>query len=223
VIGRRWVRRFGGGWTLAAVLLALLSMVIAGRVAAGGAPAAEPVLVAAEDLPAGTDLEQAESAGQIAPARAGGLGGVGGVLRSPEELHGRRSVAPIAAGELITEAAAGGSSGSALPVLDAGERAVAIPAQAVGATSAALRVGSRVDVYMARLEGPSARSELVVRAAEVMALGAADVEDPSLTLPGGVLVRVDEAAAVRLVDALNFARDVRLVVRGDAAMELGIP
>jgi Flp pilus assembly protein CpaB len=223
VTGGRLVRRVGGAWTLAAVLLALLSMLIAGRVASAGSDAVEPALVAVADLPAGTDLEQAEAAGQIDSIGVPDLGEVGGLLRSPADLRGRRSTAPLAAGDLITAAAAGGSASSALPALGEGERAVAIPAQAVGATSAALHVGSLVDVYMARMEGPSARSEVVVRAAEVMALGAADVEDPSLTVPGGVLVRVDESAAVRLVDALNFARDVRLVVRGDAPLELGIP
>jgi Flp pilus assembly protein CpaB len=88
-----------------------------------------------------------------------------------------------------------------------------VPLSAAGGAAAGLAPGSRVDVVASTGEGAAGRSAVVVADAEVLAVSAeaatAGVEMPT----GSALLRVSSRAALRLTSALNFARDVRLLVR----------
>jgi Flp pilus assembly protein CpaB len=176
--------------------------------AAAGAGAGGAVLVAAGPLPAGALIAPADLAATPVPE---GLR-LAGLLRDPAQALGRRTTAPVLAGEPLTEAALGGAPGLGPAPLAPGERAVLVPLAAAGAAAAAILPGSRVDAVASTGEGPAGRSEVVVADAEVLAVGAAP-EGLETVEPGSVLLRVSARAALRLTEALNFAREVRLLVR----------
>jgi hypothetical protein len=87
-----------------------------------------------------------------------------------------------------------------------------VPLRAAGASAAAPGPGARVDVLASDGEGPAGRTRVVVSGAEVLALmrsddGGGDVAGDALMLRLGV----DDALAV--TQALDFAREVRVVIR----------
>ena len=133
-----------------------------------------------------------------------------GLLASAEEAIGRRTAAPVDAGEPLTQAALGGAPGVGAAPLAAGERAVAVPLSA--AAAAGLAPGARVDVVASTGEGPSGRARVVVADAEVLATTEAAPEG-ALGGTGEALLRVTAAQALAVTAALNFAREVRLLAR----------
>ena len=208
---RRLLRRPGAGWLALAAALAGLAVVFTAR-SMSTASAGTPVLVARVAVPAGTLLGERVAAEALSAAPVPDGLDLAGLLHAPSEAIGRRTAVPLAAGEPVTEAALGGAPGVGPGPLRAGERAVPVPLSAAGGAAAGLAPGSRVDVAASSGEGAAARTAVVVSDAEVLAVGA----DPG----GGVgtegasaLLRVSAGGALRLTSALNFARDVRLLVR----------
>jgi Flp pilus assembly protein CpaB len=211
-VARRLLRRPGAGWLLLAGLLAVLAAVLTAR-AASSVPPGEPVLVARTAIPAGTLLD-APAASELlttSPAPSGPV--LAGLLRRRGDVLGRRTAVPVAAGEPLTQAALGGAPGLGPGPLRPGERAVPVPLAAAGGAAAALVPGSRVDVVASTGEGAGGRSAVVVADAEVIAVGAGTQADVSGADSGSALLRVSARDALRLASALNFARDVRLLVR----------
>jgi Flp pilus assembly protein CpaB len=208
---RRALRRPGAGWLLLAALLAGLAALLTARAAT--APAAgEPVLVARDAIPSGTLIDRTTASTLLATSPAPAGLALPGLLRRPDQALGRRTAAPLAPGEPVTWAALGGAPGLGPGPLRSGERAVPVPLAAAGGAAAGLAPGSRVDVVASTGEGAGGRSAVVVADAEVLAVGAVGPDAPT---PDGAsaLLRVSSSAALRLTHALDFARDVRLLVR----------
>ena len=213
---RRLLRRPGAGWlALAAALATVAALVTARSVSAGTAGA--PVLVARVAVPAGTLLGERVAAEALTGAPVPAGVDLPGLLHAPSEAIGRRTAVPLAPGEPVTEAALGGAPGMGPGPLRSGERAVPVPLSAAGGAAAGLAPGSRVDVAASSGEGAAARTAVVVSDAEVLAVGA-EAAGAVGTDGGSALLRVSARGALRLTSALNFARDVRLLVRplGDA-------
>lgn len=205
------LRRRPSAWLVAAALIGALASVFAVRAASGGDGAAETVLVAHRAIPAGTVLgSDPPSAPLRSVAIPAGLP-LAGLVSSRDAVEGVRTIAPLAAGEPLTLGALGGGPDSGPGPLLVGERAVSVPLAAAGSAASALRPGVRVDAVASVGEGPAGRSAVVVADAEVLAVDA-DGADSQL-LAGSVIVRVSEADALALTEALNFAREVRLLVR----------
>jgi len=200
-----------GWWFLAAAVLAIAALVMTRGLSAPAVPTRQ-VLVAARVIPTGTLLGLPSSSGLLAIARVPDDLALTGLLAGPAEADGRRTIAPIAPGEPVTQAALGGAPGTGPAPLQAGERAVPVPLRAAGASAAAPGAGARVDVLASDGEGPAGRTRVVVSGAEVLALmrsddGGGDVAGDALMLRLGV----DDALAV--TQALDFAREVRVVIR----------
>jgi Flp pilus assembly protein CpaB len=178
---------------------------------ASGEPEGAWVLVARAPLPPGLLIDEAVASEALAPAPVPAGFPLAGLLASTDEAVGRRTAAPVAAGEPLTQAALGGAPGSGAAPLAAGERAVAVPLSAA-AGAAGLAAGARVDVVASTGEGPAGRTRVVVADAEVLAT----TEPPPESELGGAgeaLLRVTAAQALRVTAALNFAREVRLLAR----------
>lgn len=205
--GRRTGR--GVGWLLAAGVLAVLAVVLTGR-AAAGRPSRDAVLVARLPLAAGTDI-------------AGGSGGLlvlapvpegltlSGLVRDPAEIADRPLAVPLAPGEPLTQAALGGAPGSGPAPLAVGERAISVPLALAGVAAGAIRPGMRVDVVASSGEGLTGRSRIVVSNVEVLQAGGT-VRDGG-PAEAGALLRVTARQALRMTEALDFAQEVRLVIR----------
>lgn len=214
----RFAARRGGAWLLAAGLIGLVAAVVTVR-AAGPADASGTIVVAREPLAAGLLIDEAAATRALAVTPAGAAG-LRGVFGDPADLVGRRIVAPVGVGEPVSDASLGGAEGAAPAPLRIGERAVAVPLSAAGGPAAGLVAGSRVDVVASTGEGPAGASALVVADAEVLAVAVPAADD----LAGGsgeALLRVSSPQALRVTAALNFAREVRLLVR--PADEVGPP
>ena len=170
----------------------------------------EPVIVvAATDLPAATVIDDELSRDGLTLASVPAGLALPGLLHDPAEAVGRRTSAFISTGEPLTQASLGGSPGLGPPPLAAGQRAVSVPLSAAGAV---LGVGDRVDVVASTGEGLAGRTEVVVADAEVLATAdGASNGDPMAA--GEALLRVTAPQALRITEALNFAREVRLLAR----------
>jgi len=203
--------RRAGIWMALAGAAGLLAVMLTLRAAAqpgdGGV-----VLVARADLPPGVvlDAEFAREALALAPVPEGLR--LEGLLSDPAQAVGRRTAVPLVAGEPLTQAALGGAPGAGPSPLVPGERAVAVPLSAAGGAAGGLLPGARVDVVESTGEGLAGRTRVVVAGAEILAVvEAATPGDPAAS--GEAVLRVTAAQALRLTAALNFAREVRLLVR----------
>jgi len=199
----------GIGWLVAAGLLAVVAVVLTGR-AAAGRPSRDAVLVAQVPLAAGTDLSG--DAGRLlvlAPVPEGLA--LAGLVRDPTEIAGRPLAVPLAPGEPLTQAALGGAPGTGPSPLEAGERAISVPLALAGAAAGALRPGARVDVLASSGEGLAGRSRVVVGDVEVLQTGG--VARDGGPVEASALLRVTAPQALRVTEALDFAREVRLVIR----------
>lgn len=207
-------------WLLMAGLAGLAAVAVT-LSAMASPPPPGVVLVARGDLPPGTLLDGGRIGGLVALAEVPSGVTLPGVLTAPDEALDRRLVVPVQHGEPITEATLGGPPGRRPRPLLVGERAVAAPLSAATGAAAALVPGALVDVVASTGEGVAGRTRVVVEGAEVLAL----VESPSDVggeSTGEALLRVDEADALRVTSALNFAREVRLLVRPPGEM-VGAP
>ena len=202
-------RRRGG------LLLALAGAVglLAALISLGAGSDAPPtrVVVARQPLAAGVLIDEATAAALTTVPVPASLG-LGGLLADPGEAVGRRLAAAVAAGEPLTQAALGGTPGLGPAPLSVGQRAVAVPLSAAGGAASGLQPGVRVDVVASTGEGPAGRTALVVADAEVLAVAPAAPED-GLSMPGDAILRATSQQALRITAALNFAREVRLLVR----------
>jgi pilus assembly protein CpaB len=198
-------------WMALAGAAGLLAVLLTLRAAAQPGDGAM-VLVARGALPPGLliDDESAPGALALAPVPAGLA--LAGLLHDPSEAIGRRTAVPLAPGEPLTQAALGGAPGTGPAPLVAGERAVAVPLSAAGGAAGGVLPGARVDVVESTGEGLAGRTRIVVADAEVLAVTQA--EGPAETgVPGETVLRVTARQALRITAALNFAREVRLLVR----------
>lgn len=180
-----------------------------------GTPAVSThVLVATAPIPAGTMLDDEVLAGATTVHDVSGLSGVSGLVTDMDQARGRRTTGPVAPGEPFTQAVVGGSAQAVRP-LASGERAVPVPAIAAGGAATTLAPGMRVDVVASRGEGPIGRTEVVVSAAEVLAVDPAASAGTVASEAGApsVLLRATPRDALVITSALNFAREVRLLVR----------
>lgn len=203
-------RRRGGILIVLAGALGLVAALVS--LGAGSAPPPAAVVVARAPLGTGLLIEEGTAAQALTTVPVPASAALPGTLRDPAEAVGRRVAAPVAAGEPVTQAALGGAPGAGPSPLAVGERAVAVPLSAAGAAAAGVRPGARVDVVASTGEGLTGRTALVVADAEVLGLGTPDAADPT-GAPGEVVLRVRARQALRITAALNFAREVRLLVR----------
>ena len=203
-------RRRGGLLIALAGALALVAALVS--LGAGSAPPPATVVVARVPLGTGLLIDEANAAAALTTVPVPASAALPGMLGDPEDAVGRRVAAPVTAGEPVTQAALGGVPGAGPGPLAVGERAVAVPLSAAGAAAAGIRPGARVDVVASTGEGLTGRTALVVSDAEVLGVGTADAADPAGG-PDEVVLRVRARQALRITAALNFAREVRLLVR----------
>lgn len=204
--------RRGSVWLALALVAALLAAALTLRAAARPGPQGA-VVVAAANLPPGLLLDDRAAVTVLTVASVPASAQLPGLLRAPADAVGRRIAVPVAAGEPLTDAALGGAPGIGPAPLAAGERAVAVPLSAAGGAAAGLSSGARVDVVASTGEGPAGRTAIVVGDAEVLAVAEAAPVDGVAAAGGEVLLRVSAVQALRITAALNFAREVRLLVR----------
>lgn len=180
-----------------------------------GSPAVSAhIMVATTAIPAGTLLDDTVLAESTTMRDLSGASTLPGMVSASDQALGRRTTGPLAPGEPVTQAVLGGSTQAVRP-LASGERAVPVPAAAAGGAASSLAPGMRVDVVASRGEGLVGRTEVVVGGAEVLAVDpavAAGVADGGLGGPS-VLLRATPRQALIITSALNFAREVRLLVR----------
>jgi pilus assembly protein CpaB len=174
---------------------------------------AVPVLVAHDDIPAGTRLTGDHLAVRRVPARYAPPGAVS----SRAELVGQRTAVPVPGGAYLSPAVVGGGPGQAAgPAVRVGERV----AEVVAAGSPELiAAGSRVDVLVTRdpNHGGAGQTALALEDVEVLAsapgspAGGADAEAGTPRVRASLRVTVRQA--VYLAAAQSFARELRLLPR----------
>jgi len=203
--GRRGLLLAGAAGVAAAVLLTV----------AQRGPDGVPVLVARQALPAGTLLDAATLADAFVATRLRAGLPLGGLPADAAAVVDLRTAVDLAAGEPLSLAALGGGRPVIAP-LSPGERAVPVPAQAVGASASALEPGMLVDVVASSGEGPAGRTRVVVSGAEILAVeSGGDGGFGTSPASGVVLLRAGARDALVITAALNFAREVRLLARPD--------
>ncbi len=214
-----------GLWMALAGAAGLLAVVLTLR-AAGQPDRDGTVLVAREPVPAGTLLDPETAARVLGHVAVPGDLALSGLVSAPDDAIGRRTVAHLGAGEPVTLAVLGGAPGAGPAPLAPGERAVAAPLSTAAGAAGALTPGVHVDVVASTGEGLTGRTRVVVSDAEVLAV--------TEGVPGGdggeAILRVSAAQALTVTASLNFAREVRLLVRPhnedtapDATTEAGAP
>lgn len=197
-----------GMWLALAGAAGLLAVMLTLR-AAGEPDRAGTVLVAREPVPAGTLLDGETASRVLGQVAVPGDLPLTGLIGTPEQAVGRRTVAHLAPGEPLTAAVLGGAPGTGPAPLRPGERAVSAPLSAAAGAAAALAPGLRVDVVASTGEGLTGRTRVVVADAEVLA-----ITEPAPGGEGGeAILRVSARQALQVTAALNFAREVRLLVR----------
>lgn len=208
---RRIRLRRPGAWFVVALLLAAGAFVLTARAGARSVPTGR-VLVARAAIPSGTVIDTATASDLLALAPVPDDLGLSGLISGAADAMGRRTVAPVSAGEPITQAALGGAPGIGPAPLASGERAVPVPLRAAGGTGAAPGPGARVDVLASDGEGPSGRTRVVVANAEVLAVTASSA-DVGGEGADGIVLRLTTRDALAVTQALDFARQVRVIVR----------
>ena len=209
---RRLARRPGAGWLALAAAPGRRGR--AGqRAGAVPAPSGPPVLVARVPIPAGTLLDETAARASLASAPAPAGLHLTGCCTPPRRRSGAGRPCRSPPASRSPRRRSGGAAGLGPGPLRPGERAVPVPLSAAGGAAAGLAPGSRVDVAASTGEGPAARTAIVVSDAEVLAVGAGADAAGVGGEAGSALLRVSARGALRLTSALNFARDVRLLVR----------
>jgi pilus assembly protein CpaB len=203
--------RRAGVWIALAGVAGLVAVVATLRAVAGPADGGH-VLVARVDLPPGLLLDDEALARALASAPVPAGLDLPGLLRDPAGALDRRTAAAVRAGEPLTQASLGGAPGTGPAPLRSGERAVAMPLSAAGGAAGVLTPGAHVDVVASTGEGLAGRTAIVVGDAEVLAVAEPASRD-DLGVEGEILLRVSATQALRVTAALNFAREVRLLVR----------
>jgi pilus assembly protein CpaB len=200
--------RRAGVWVVLAGAAGLLAVVFTLRAAAQPADGGW-VVVARTDLPAATVIDAELSREGLTLARVPAGLVLPGLLHDTTEAIGRRTSAFVSTGEPLTQASLGGTPGLGPAPLAPGQRAVSVPLSAAGV---ALGPGARVDVVASTGEGLAGRTEVVVADAEVLATADGSAAGDPMAA-GEALLRVTAPQALRITEALNFAREVRLLAR----------
>ena len=196
-------------WLVLAGAAGLLAVGFTVRAAAGGEQWSW-VVVADRPIPAGTLIDDRVAQEWLRSVAVPSDLDLNGLLASAQTAVGRRTVAHLSAGEPVTAAVLGGADGTGPSPLQPGQRAVAAPLSAAGGAASALAPGMRVDVVASTGEGLTGRTRVVVADAEVLAVS---LPEGGGTEAGEVLLRVGSRQALTVTAALNFAREVRLLVR----------
>lgn len=192
---------------LAGVLVGVAVWIVATLMGVGGdAAGTRPVLVAAQDFPAGHRLAAGDTKTvafdpAVVPASAQEV--------SESDLdEGRVLTAPIGAGEMVTRTRL--RSPDTFDTLPADRRAIRVPLDDAGA-AALLRAGTRVDVH-AGFDGK-------VLVADVPVLQVDGLGDESGTSGPGVVLDVPTAHASTVLAAMSASGEasggVALAVRGE--------
>jgi pilus assembly protein CpaB len=205
---------------LALLLGGLAASDVASREAAlreGLGPTVE-VVVARNDIPAGTKLVREALSVRQVPERYAPRGAVG----DPAALVGLQLAVDVAAGQELVGALVGGQGGQAGPgpAVRPGERVAEVVA---AAPAGQVLPGGRVDVLVTRDERPGAPGRTVLALEDVEVLAATDA--PAAPEVTGARVaaslRVTLRQAVYLAAAQAFARELRLLPRAAGDREHG--
>jgi Flp pilus assembly protein CpaB len=183
----------------------------------------QPVVVARVNLPARRALRPAQSSKLLEVRRIPERFAPPGALSAPEQAVGRAPAAGIPAGGYLLAdqlRAPGARRRTQPPRLSSGRRPVEISVSG----AAALAVpggdprGSTVDVIVTTEPGPgggSGRSYVAAEGVELLALSESDGGADALPGPGSApwtaTLALTRSQALRLIQAENFARQVRLI------------
>ncbi len=183
-----------------------------------GAPA--PVVVAREDIRAGTRFEPGSLDTMLAVRDVPESFVPPDSLANPEEAMGLRAAVPVAADSYVTagqlDSGVGRQAGG--PLLAPGERVVEVVV-AGGDALAATGPGSRVDVVLTTgSDAGAGRSYVALQDVELVDLGTGAGRggtDGGIATGAGAVaaLRVTLEQAVMLTAAQNFAREIRLLPR----------
>ena len=207
------------GFLLAALLAAVAAASIAngyGDSVARGYGELRPVLVAADELKAGREIDPATATEGLELRRVPVRFAPPDVLGIPAEAVGLVPAVTIPAGSYLSAAQLRAPRQSSGPRLGHGRRPVEISVSGAGALSAlgAQPVGSRVDVVVTSEPSGSGDGRTYVAAPAVPLLGLA----PDPEEPGGetaiATLGLTRAQALRLIAAESFARRVTVIPRG---------
>jgi Flp pilus assembly protein CpaB len=181
----------------------------------------QAVVVAGEDLPAGRALTPRRSRRSLEIRRVPARFVPPGALASPAEAIGRAPAARIEAGAYVVASALEfpRSRERRDPRLVAGTSPIEIQVTGAGALAAAGGEGSRVDVVVTTEPGPGGggRTFVAAEGVELVALvetGEPEADPGLATGPATTYLAtlaVPRAEALRLIEAENFAREVRLI------------
>jgi Flp pilus assembly protein CpaB len=185
-----------------------------------------PVVVARAAIPARRPLRPAEADRLLEVRRVPQRFVPGGALTAPEQAIGRAPAGPIPAGAYLLAAqlrAPGGHRRPRKPALGRGRAPVEISVSGAAAIAApgGDPAGPRVDVVITTEPGPgggSGRTYVAVEDVELLALSQGG-EDAGVDLPGPsaatatATLALTRSQALRLIQAENFARQVRLIPR----------
>jgi pilus assembly protein CpaB len=185
-----------------------------------------PVVVAREAIPARRPLRRADAATMFEVRRIPQRFAPPGALSAPEQAVGRALAAPLPPGAYLLadmlRAPRGAARERPPSRLDAGRKPVEISVSGADALSAAgPPEGGRVDVIVTTEPGPGGHGRTYVAAegVELLALGqsagaagAGDFPGPASAAWSATLA-LTRPQALRLIQAQNFAREVRLIPR----------
>jgi pilus assembly protein CpaB len=202
-----WLRIAGHGSKAGACVLALAAGLTAAwavrehirqRVDALEAQARAPAvsrLVAAHDLPAGTRLDEAHLAVREIPVQWA----MGDSLEPHEiaALEGATLAWGLARGEPLLKPYLSFAAPALSSRLEAGQRALHVPAADLGGLADDVRAGDALDIYLSFPHGDQTRTVPLLQGVRVLAVGA----DADGAAAGGVMLAADPQDAMRFVAA----------------------
>ena len=209
-----------------AIVCAGLAAAVAGgyeRSAAEQLGALRPVVVAKSRLPARRPIQARHARTALEVRRVPERFAPADALAAPEEAVGLEPAAPLAAGTYVLagQLAPPRRKGDSAPQAAAGLSPIELEVTGAGALAASASQGARVDVVVTSEPGPGARGRTYVaaRAVELLGLvegGSGAADDDPLAAAGAAptfvaTVAVTRSQALDLIQAENFARQIRLI------------
>ncbi len=174
-----------------------------------------PVVVASEDIRAGTSLRHEEVQRSLTITEVPERFVPPDALAAPEDALGLRTAVSVSAGGYVTvgHLETGVTDGSRGPLLAPGERVTEVVV-AGGDAVAAAGPGVRVDVLITTGEGAAGRTYVALEDVELLGIQPGGDAGGELGAGGSIAsLRVTVEQAVRLTAAQNFAREIRLLAR----------
>ena len=181
------------------------------------------VVVAKSRLPARRPIEPRQARGELEVRRIPAKFAPPDALAAPEEAVGLEPASSLAPGSYVLagQLAAPRRRADEAPRPAHGMSPIELEVTGAGALLAGGGQGTRVDVVVTSEPGPGARGRTYVAAAGVELLGlteggASDPEDDPLAAAGApplyvATLAVSRADALKLIQAENFARQIRLI------------